>query len=222
MRRIWAFLLLAFLTVPVAYVVWQAVLTLRVLDQIEAERDTWQRPDAVVAALDLHPGQTVVDFGSGAGYFALKLSGLVGPGGAVLATDVRRESLTFLWMRAHLRRDRNLRVIRGEEHDPYLPTTPVDAVLISNAYHELSAPKEMMILLRGHLRHGGRMVILDRAPRRSRNPLHEDAAPHHELTPAIVEADIRGAGLTVLSRDDRFIDRSGDDDVWWLLVATNP
>ena len=103
MRRIWAFLLLAFLSVPLAYVVWQAVLTLRALDQIEAERDTWQRPDAVVAALDLHPGQTVVDFGSGAGYFALKLAPVVGPDGAVLATDVRRESLTFLWMRAHLK-----------------------------------------------------------------------------------------------------------------------
>jgi hypothetical protein len=80
----------------------------------------------------------------------------------------------------------------------------------------------MMALLRAHLRHGGRLVILDRAPRSSGNPSRGDAAPHHELAPAIVEADIRDVGLTVLSRDDRFIDRSGDDDVWWLLVATNP
>ena len=42
---------------------------------------------------------------------------------------------------------------------------------------------------------------------------------HHELALGFVEDDIRQAGLTILTRDVRFIDRAGDDDVWWLLVA---
>jgi predicted methyltransferase len=61
--------------------------TLRQLDLIEAERDRWQRPSDVVRALDLREGNTAVDLGSGAGYFALKLSPAVGKTGQVLATS---------------------------------------------------------------------------------------------------------------------------------------
>jgi hypothetical protein len=58
----------------------------------------------------------------GAGYFALKLSPIVGPHGAVLAEDIRRESLVFLWIRHVVRNARNLRVIRGEPRQTRLKT----------------------------------------------------------------------------------------------------
>ena len=45
---------------------------------VEAQRDQWQRPTEVLGALALRDGATVVDLGSGAGYFALKLSPAVG------------------------------------------------------------------------------------------------------------------------------------------------
>jgi predicted methyltransferase len=47
--------------------------TLNRLDAVESERDQWERPWDVLRALDLRPGNTAVDLGSGAGYFALKL-----------------------------------------------------------------------------------------------------------------------------------------------------
>jgi predicted methyltransferase len=222
MRRIWIFLVVAFLGMPFAYVVWQAIITLRVLDQIEAQRDTWQRQDDVIAALDLHSGQTVVDLGSGAGYFALKLAPIVGPGGVVLATDIRRESLTFLWMRAHLKGAGNLRVIHAETNDPRLPATPVDAVLVSNAYHELTVPSAMVALLRDHLKGGGRLVVLDHVTRLGSVQRREEAVAHHEVAPGAVENDLHNAGFTILNSNDRFIDRTGEDDIWWLLVAQKP
>ena len=48
--------------------------TLNQLDVIESERDQWQRPVEVLRALDVREGYTVVDLGSGAGYFSLKIS----------------------------------------------------------------------------------------------------------------------------------------------------
>ena len=72
--------------------------------QIESERDHWQRPSDVIQALNLHEGSVVVDFGSGAGYFALKLSPVVGKRGSVVAEDIRRESLTFLRIQSVLAR----------------------------------------------------------------------------------------------------------------------
>jgi predicted methyltransferase len=44
------------------------------LDRVEIDRDQWQRPAEVLQALDLRDGTSAVDLGSGAGYFALKLS----------------------------------------------------------------------------------------------------------------------------------------------------
>ena len=56
--------------------------TLNRLDVVESERDQWQRPLDVLRALNLREGNTVVDLGSGAGYFALKLSPAVGKQGS--------------------------------------------------------------------------------------------------------------------------------------------
>ena len=86
----------------------------------------------------------MVDLGSGAGYFALKLSPAVGKRGQVLAVDLRRLSLFFLWTRALLRGQHNVHVIVGEEDNPRLPTGTVDAVLICNTYHEFSNPELML------------------------------------------------------------------------------
>lgn len=93
---------------------YQGVQTLNALDQIERERDLWQRPSDVIQALNLHEGSVVVDFGSGVGYFTLKLSPLVGMNGVVVAEDIRQQSLVFLRIRALLRGRHNVKTIRGE------------------------------------------------------------------------------------------------------------
>ena len=146
MKRIWIGLAALFITVPLAFVVYEAVQTLRILTVVEADRDRWQRPADILRALAVSDGATVLDLGSGAGYFALKLSPMVGPRGVVLAEDIRRESLTFLWIRRFLRGARNIQVIIGEPDNPHLPVGTVDAVLIANTYHELSPSRPLVAL----------------------------------------------------------------------------
>jgi len=200
-----------------AYVVQQAIATLGALTVIERERDTWQRPEDVLAPLALAPGRTVVDLGSGAGYFALKMAPRVGPRGRVLAVDLRQLSLAFLWMRAARQGYWHLDVIHGWAEDPQLPAgAVVDAVLIANTYHELSAPQPILQALAGAMRPGARLVVVDRGPRGGEN--HTEAAAHHELTAAAAAAEIGRHGFHIVSRDDRFIDRAADDHVWWLAV----
>lgn len=52
------------------------------------DRFKWQKPDEVVRALDLTPGQTVIDIGAGTGYFTRRFAKAVGPSGAVIGLDV--------------------------------------------------------------------------------------------------------------------------------------
>jgi predicted methyltransferase len=203
--------------VALAFVAQQGIATLRALTVIERERDTWQRPAEVLAPLALAPGRTVVDLGSGAGYFALKMAPRVGSSGRVFAVDLRRLSLTFLWVRATRQGYWNLDVIHGDPGEPRLPEgVVVDAVLIANTYHELTAPEPILRALARAMRPGARLVVVDRGPRGGEN--RATAASHHELTGAAAETEIGRHGFRMVSRDDRFIDRATDENVWWLLV----
>src|SRR5262245_19796826 len=51
----------------------------------DPDRDAWQKPAELVAALEIAPGAWVVDLGAGTGYLSRYLARAVGPDGAVLA-----------------------------------------------------------------------------------------------------------------------------------------
>jgi ubiquinone/menaquinone biosynthesis C-methylase UbiE len=208
--RLVLFLLSAIVVFTTMYVLYSAIDTLRRLDVIESERDQWQRPAEVLQALDLRPGNVVVDLGSGAGYFALKLSAIVGKEGRVLAVDVRKLPLSFLWIRALLSQKRNIRVVLSDEDNPRLPSGTVDAVLIANTFHELRDPKVILGHVSRSLRPGGRLVIVDRGP-------SQNDSNAHEADRSWVEAELQQAGFEIVHSQDRFIDRPGD--WWWLTVA---
>jgi hypothetical protein len=42
------------------------------------------------------------------------------------------------------------------------------------------------------------------------------------MTAARAEAEIHQLGFQTIARDDRFIDRPRDEDVWWLIVFRKP
>ena len=193
----------------------------RTLTVVERERDTWQRPDEILEQLDLRPGQTVVDLGSGAGYFALKIAPRVAPAGRVLAVDVRRQSLAFLWIRARQGGHANLTVIGGDADNPQLPAGPIDAVLIANTYHELTAPDPVLKVLFASMRSGARLVVVDRGPRAG-TEARSEATAHHELTAAAATDEIMRHGFQLVGSDERFIDRPVDGDIWWLTVFRKP
>jgi predicted methyltransferase len=210
------------LAISLLYVGDQAADALRALRPIEQERDGWQRPADILRALDLKSGDTVIDLGSGVGYFSLKLSPIVGSAGTVVAADIRRESLVFLWIRTVLARADNIRIVHGEVDDPHLAERPADAVLALNTYHELANPSRILAVVFAHLKFGGRLVIVDRAPRAGGPQSREAAADHHEVEAGAVETELRGAGFIALTRDDRFIDRPDQGDIWWIVTARKP
>jgi ubiquinone/menaquinone biosynthesis C-methylase UbiE len=206
-----------FLVVGFAGITYQGIRTLQKLTVAEDERDTWQRADDVIRPLNLKDGSVVVDFGSGAGYFSLKLSQAVGSTGEVIAVDLRRLSLLFLRMRAFLKGKNNVQTIVDEPNDPHLPAIPLDAVLIANTYHELSDPKSILRHISRTLRPGGRIVIIDPAPH------HEEASgiEEHRMPSKMVEGEMRTEGFEIISCEDSFV-RPPEQDPWWFIVATKP
>ncbi len=215
-RRLALFFVGVFVVLAALYVLYSALTTLQRLEVVEAERDHWQKPSEVIRALDVRQGSSVIDLGSGAGYFALKLSSLVGERGKVFAVDLRRISLTFLWIREMLRTPHNIRIIAGEEDNPKLPQGVADAVLICNTYHEFSQPDAMLAHAKAALRSGGRLVIVDRGPEPADVDAHRE---EHAIRPQDVRDRLASGGFEVLESNDSFITGA---DPWWLIVARKP
>ena len=117
----------------------------------------------LIGSLRLKDGNVVADVGCGVGQFSMKLAPKVAEHGSVLAEDILGEPLTFLWIRAFLHHQSNIRVIHGDPDGPRLPKGAVDAVLIANTYHEFTNPLAVLDHSFRALRSDGRLVVLDRA-----------------------------------------------------------
>lgn len=199
---------------------YEALNTLSRLNVVEAERDQWQRPTDIIKALDLNPGNVVVDLGCGSGYFTLKLSAPVGRSGSVLAEDIRRLPLVFLWLRTFQRR--NVRIVHGEPDDPHLPVQGVNAVLIANTYHEFANSQPILAHVIQSMASGGRLVVVDREPRPVDRGSTGTTTGHHEVSSGQVESELRRTGFEIVSRQDGFIQNDPLNENWWIIAARKP
>ena len=59
-------------------------------------RAKWQKPDQVVRALNLKPGQTIVDIGAGTGYFTRRFARAVGPTGMAIGLDIEPGMVAYM------------------------------------------------------------------------------------------------------------------------------
>jgi ubiquinone/menaquinone biosynthesis C-methylase UbiE len=125
------------------------------------ERIAEEKPDLVVPALRLKPGETVADIGAGTGYFSWRLATAVGPKGTVLAVDIQQEMLDLLATNMTQRGITNVRPVLGAVADPKLPVAAVDLVLMVDVYHEFSEPYEMLHAICAALRPGGRVAFVE-------------------------------------------------------------
>lgn len=154
------------------------------------ERDAWQQPDRVVAALGLRPGDTVVDLGVGTGYFVPRLAAAVGPEGHVIGLDVEPNMVSYVKARAQkvgLSRF-DARVIAAD--DPQLAEGSADVILIVDTWHHLGARATYAEKLARALKPGGRVVVVDFKLESERGP-----PPTHRLAAEAVIAELATAGL---------------------------
>ena len=196
--------------------------TLSRLSVVEAERDQWQRPSDILQALDLRPGNIVVDLGCGSGYFTLKLSAPVGQRGKVLAEDIRGLPLIFLWLRTLQKGEHNVNLLLGEADDPRLPVQGVNAVLIVNSYHEFTNSRAILNHVVRSLVSGGRLVVVDRGTHASGAGSTDSEREHHQVSPEQVESELRREGFEIISRQERFIENDPSNNEWWLIIARKP
>ena len=88
------------------------------------ERVEEERPELLLAALELKPGMTVADIGAGTGYYSWRMARLVGPGGTVYAVDTQPEMIELLKEQMSRRGAANVKPVLGALTDPGLAPAP--------------------------------------------------------------------------------------------------
>ncbi len=113
------------------------------------------------AVADLHPGETVLDLGSGAGVDVLISARRVAPGGRAIGLDMTDEMLDLARLNAVDADVDNVEFVKGYLEDIPLPDASVD-VVISNCVINLAADKRVVLAEAARvLRPGGRLAISD-------------------------------------------------------------
>ncbi len=125
------------------------------------ERTDEERPDNVLAALELKPGLVVADIGAGSGFYSWRIGKRVGARGLVYAVDSQQEMFELLRRQMARRRATNVKPVLGTATDPRLPANSIDLALMIDVYHELEHPYEMLASIVRSLKPGGRLAIIE-------------------------------------------------------------
>jgi arsenite methyltransferase len=113
------------------------------------------------AVADLHPGETVLDLGSGAGADVLISARRVAPGGRAIGLDMTPEMLDLARRNAAEAGVSNVEFLQGYLEDIPLPDASVD-VVISNCVINLAADKAVVLREAARvLSPGGRFAMSD-------------------------------------------------------------
>jgi ubiquinone/menaquinone biosynthesis C-methylase UbiE len=158
----------------------------------DPERVAWQKPDEVVAALELLPGAIACDLGAGPGYFAIRMARAVGPAGRVHAVDVDPRMLAVLARRVREAGVSNVIPRLAQGSDP-APPEPCDVVLVVNSFHHFRDGVGTLRRLAASLRPGGRIANIDFRE----GELPVGPPPDHKVSRASFLAAAAAAGLDV-------------------------
>lgn len=151
----------------------------------EDVRDRLGEFTRVVQLAGVKPGMWVADVGSGEGYYAVRLSKLVGPRGRVLAEDIFPEVQAQLTQRIQREQLDNVAVVLGAPNNPNLPPRSFDRIFLVHMYHEVASPYAFLWHLREGLKPGGQVIVVDadRAPQR------------HGFPPDLLRCEFAAVGL---------------------------
>jgi ubiquinone/menaquinone biosynthesis C-methylase UbiE len=159
----------------------------------DPERDGWQKPHEVIAALQLKPTDAVADIGAGTGYFSRRFAMHAAK---VYAVDIDAKLLEIA-AKSGLP---NLVTVVSKPQDPLLPPASVDLVFFCDVVHHIEDRVAYYERLKPALRPGARVVVVDFY----KKPLPIGPPPEMKLSEDQVTAEFKKAGFR-LARKQSFL-----------------
>jgi ubiquinone/menaquinone biosynthesis C-methylase UbiE len=142
-------------------------------------------------------GTIAADIGAGDGKYTFAAVERVGAAGKVFATEIDAKKLAELKSEVAKRKLGNVMVVESKEADTNLPAACCDAIFLRRVYHHLTKPVEFDAGLVRSLKAGGRLAIIDFAPRAGLEPVEGVPSNRggHGIPEKIVIEELTAAGL---------------------------
>ena len=123
--------------------------------------DPRNKPDQIIEAIALKPGQSIADIGSGGGYFSMRFAKIVGKEGRVYAVDTKPGFLEYVKNSAKEKGLDNVipTLVSGDKLD--LPEKSLDLIFMRNVTHHIPNRIKYFKSLKRFLKPDGRNAIIE-------------------------------------------------------------
>jgi len=196
-------------------------------DRFPADRvqDAWRKPDEVLRFLEIAPGQRVLDFFAGPGYYSELMSKVVGPSGSVLIyNDALYTQAAHHDLMVRLTRNRlpNAKTVNQPANYLKLEPESLDRVLFVQVYHDiywhprdaaepLGDAQKVLGKLHAALKPNGLIVVVEHVANETpRDQVTDVANRLHRIDPKIVREDFEQAGFEFAGESDALRHRKDD------------
>jgi ubiquinone/menaquinone biosynthesis C-methylase UbiE len=120
------------------------------------------KPLELLQRAGVQAGDQMLDWGCGAGFFALPGARLVGEAGRVVAVDVQSEMVEATKAAVRLADLANVEVMTAAgEYELPAGLPAFDWVLLAYILHEVHEPRRLLEMARGALKPGGRLLVVE-------------------------------------------------------------
>ena len=142
------------------------------------------------------PGMTIGEIGAGTGRVTVWLADAVGNKGMVYANDIDTKSLDHLKDRCKKEGLNNVLIIVGTVDNPKLPVASLDIAFMTNTYHHLDKPIDLVKKILPSLKENGYLVVVERDKERCPTIERDEAT-----TIADFKKQMNEAGFEVIKVD---------------------
>jgi demethylmenaquinone methyltransferase/2-methoxy-6-polyprenyl-1,4-benzoquinol methylase len=172
------------------------------------DEGTYHDPEKLVrilGLLDLRPGDSVLDVGTGTGVMIPSLLRYIRDGGRIVAVDFSKNMIAVARRKFPKDRYPNVSFVVQDVNDMPMKAE-FDAILLYSCFpHLLDQPASIRHMAKG-LKSGGRLMVAHSESRDAINELHKDeeGGVQEEYLPPLreIEGMMRSAGLKVVVRVD--------------------
>jgi ubiquinone/menaquinone biosynthesis C-methylase UbiE len=183
---------------------------------VRAQGDAAEEVKQLAELMGWKAGTIAADIGAGDGQYTFAAIERVGAAGKVYATEIDAKKLAALRSAVAKRKLGNVIVVESKEGDTNLPARCCDAIFLRRVYHHLTKPAEFDAALVRSLKPGGRLAIIDFAPRGGLEPVEGVPSNRggHGIPQKMVIEELSAAGLQV----EKIVDDWPEDSYCVLFV----
>jgi len=158
------------------------------------------KADVILMTLNIQPGQTIADIGSGGGFFTFLFSQLVGEKGKVYAIDTNKDFLEFINKQAVKQGLTNITTVLATEQSIPLPSHCIDLLFVRSVYHHLQNRTSYFSEAKKLLTSQGRIAIIEFSQQGSKLSFHRRCG--HNVPKEIIIEEMSTAGFQVSASFD--------------------